>query len=311
MIRQVISSLRDVYNIDFVSYKPITSKTYKLTGQNEAFYFAKRSNLYTQEKYLFLFNQGIENVLYPLRNRRGFFVTNFQNDNYYVTDYINGFDLINEVKAVNMSHQLSDLHYKTYFRRQLSVSFSRLKMEEIYEYLQYKFSALEAFVRSIESRPFDEYSITILKNYHVILDCKKVMAVVHKRLISDIKEKKSVNYAFVHNNPKLNHLITAQGHHYLTSIEKSKVGIPSLDMAKFYIETEDLNIDVKAIIQDYLSKYQDDFYTYYFYFLVMLYYIKGMVIIDKDYISSQSFLSTTSSLKRFMEMFELNKDKTT
>ena len=43
------------------------------------------------------------------------------------------------------------------------MEFSRKNMEQLFEYLDYKFAALEMFIRSIETRPFDEYSIVILK----------------------------------------------------------------------------------------------------------------------------------------------------
>ena len=121
-----------------------------------------------------------------------------------------------------------------------------------------------------------------------------------------IKEKKSVYYAFIHNNPKLNHILYDSGRQYLISIENGKIGIASLDLAKFYIETEDLNIDIKDIIENYFSKYEDDFYKEYFYFLVLLYYLKSIVIMDKDYVSSQSFIYAGGAIKKFIYTFNLN-----
>jgi len=310
MNRQVFADLRDEYNLQFSSFKPITTKAFRVKCNDENCYFVKKSNLYAQDKYQFLYNQGINNILYPIKNKRGNFVTNRNRENYYVMDYVKNFDIVGEIKAVNMSEELSKLHFNTYFKRQLSVEFSRNKMEEIYEYLQYKFNLLESYVRTIETRPFDEYSITILKNYHYILDTKKLMAQFHKKIVSDIKSRKSVNYSFIHNNPKLNHLLTTRGNHFLTSIERSKVGIPSLDMAKLYLETEDLNVDIRAFIISYFEKYEDEFYINYFYFLVLLFYIKGIIIYDKDYVSSQSFLYATSSIKKFLDLFDLKEDKT-
>lgn len=310
MIRQIINDSIRKYDLNIASYLPISSKSFRLKCKEGSHYFLKKTNLFAQDKYNFLFSQGIDNVLYPLKNRNGEFVSNGHNNPFYVMQYLNNDSIIDEIKAVNLSDELIDLHYKTYFKRQLSVSFSRTKMEEIYEYLQYKFAVLELFVRTIESRPFDEYSITILKNYQYILDAKKIMGRLHKKLISDIKDKKSVYYSFVHNNPKVNHLLYLNGDHFLTSIENAKVGISSLDMAKFYIETEDLNIDSKEIIKTYLDKYEDNFYFDYFCFLVLLYYIKGIVIIDKDYVSSQSFIYTSGAIKRFIRIFGLKEDKT-
>jgi len=305
MNRELFARLRNVYNIKFKAYKPITTNAYKLVCDSGNKYFIKRTNLMTQQKYQFLYDQGIKNILYPIRNTYGKFLTANNYNSFYVSNFINDYTVVNEVKAVNLLDELANVHFNTYFKKQLSVEMSRRKMEELYEYLQYKFNALEAFVRTVETRPFDEYSIIILKNYRYILDGKKILAPIHRRLVSDIKDKKSVNFAFVHNNPKLNHIINSAGQRYLISIERSKMGISSLDLAKFYIECEDLNLDFKSIITDYFSKYEDDFYQEYFYFLVLLYYFKGFVVIDKDYITAQNFLYVSEGIKRLFNDFNL------
>jgi hypothetical protein len=310
MIRNVFRGLRDLYQLTFVSYKPLTSKTYRLKTGDGIYFFSKRSELFAKEKYNFLYNQGIKNILYPIKNRMGEFISDHNKEKYFVMDFVNDHDIIGEIKAVNLLDELTDLHSNTFFKRQLSVEFSRRKMELLFEYLQYKFNLLEAYIRTLETRDFDEYSIPVLKNYHHLLDAKKIMGHIHRRIVSEIKDKKSVYYAFVHNNPKINHLLTYRGHRYLTSIERAKVGIASLDLAKFYISAEDINIDLKALVNRYFEKFDDDFYINYFYFLVLLYYLKGIVIYDKDYISSQSFLYASTSIKKFIDSFDLNKDKT-
>lgn len=305
MNRQLFASLRDIYDIKFNAYKPITSNSYKLVCDNGSNYFIKKSNLYVQQKYQFLYDQGLQNILYPIKNNKGRFITANNDYSFFISNFINDFAIVDEIKAVNMVDELSNIHFNTYYKKQLSVDFSRKKMEELYEYLQYKFRMLEAFVRTVETRPFDEYSIIILKNYRYILDAKKIITPIHKRLVSDIKSKKSVNFSFIHNNPKLNHLINSAGHRYLISLEKSKMGLSSLDMAKFYIESEDLHLDFKTIVNNYFSKYGDDFYQEYFYFLVILYYLKGLVVIDKDYITAQNFLYVSDSIKRITNDFNL------
>ncbi len=310
MIRKVIKESQDFYDLNIESYKPISSKAYKGKCENGNEYFIKTTELYTQEKFKFLYNQGINNILYPIKNRMGDFITR-SDDNFYVTPFINDFYMVDEIKAVNLSNELNHLHTHTFFKRQLTPLSSRRKMDDIFEYLQYKFSLLEVFVRSIEVREFDEFSIPILKNYHYILDAKKIMAKLQRKIISAIKEKRSVNYSFIHNNPKLDHLLTANGSQYLISIEKAKIGVPSLDMAKFYIESEDLNIDVHAIVMNYFSKFDDEFYYDYFCFLVLLYYIKGIIIIDKDYVSSQNFIYASDVIKKFIETFNLSDENKT
>lgn len=307
MIRQVIEDSCDLYNIHFKSYAPISKKSYKGRCEDGNEYFIKTTELYMQEKFKFLYNQGIENILFPLKNRHGDFITRSEN-NFYITEYIPDFYMIDDLKAENMIYELNELHKNTFFKRQLSPLTSRSKMDEIFNYLNYKFSLLEVFVRSIEVRDYDEFSIPILKNYHYILDAKKIMARMQRRVISGIKEKKSVYYAFIHNNPKLEHLLVSRGNQYLISLEKAKIGLTSLDLAKFYIENEDLNIDMKTVITNYFNKFDDSFYFDYFCFLVLLIYIKGIIIVDKDYVSSQSFIYASQAIRNFMKTFDLGEE---
>lgn len=307
MIRQVIKDSCDLYDINLKTYTPISKKTYKCRCEDGREYFIKSTELYMQEKFKFLYNQGLENILFPLKNRHGDFITRSDN-NFYITEYISDFYMIDELKAESMIGELNNLHKNTFFKRQLSPLKSRAKMDEIFSYLQYKFSLLEVFVRTIEVRDYDEFSIPILKNYHYILDAKQVMAKLQRKVISGIKEKKSVYYAFIHNNPKLDHILVSQGNQFLISIEKSKIGITSLDLAKFYVENESLNIDMKSVVTTYFAKFDDNFYFEYFCFLVLLIYIKGIIIVDKDYISSQSFIYASHAIKNFMETFDLSEE---
>ncbi|HHU55438.1 MAG TPA: hypothetical protein GXZ48_01940 [Acholeplasmataceae bacterium] len=311
MIRKIINESRNVYGIRLKSFSSISKKTFKCKCENDNEYFLKTTDLFTQDKFKFLYNQGIENVLYPIKNNLGDFITRSKNNNFYIMHYIPDFYMVNEVKGANLAHELTELHNRTAFKRQLSAYASRKKMDEIFNYLNYKFTTLELFIRTVEARKFDEYSITFLKNYHILLDAKKVMERLQRKIISDIKNKKSVYFSFIHNNPKLDHLLYSQGMRYLISIEKAKIGLPSLDLAKFYLENEHLNIDIKTIIMNYLDKLGDEFYFNYFCFLVLLYYVKGIVLIDKDYVSSQSFLFAAHSISKFLKLFNLLEENKT
>ncbi|MFY9422649.1 MAG: hypothetical protein WAP91_06565 [Bacilli bacterium] len=190
MIR-VFRGLRDLYDLSFASYKPLTSKTYRLKTKEGLYYFTKKSELFAKEKYNFLYHQGIKNIFYPLRNRLGEFVSDYGKQKYFVSEYVGASTVLKELQARALLEELTDLHERTFFKRQLSADFSRRKMELLFEYLQYKFNVLEAYVRTLETREFDEFSIPVLKNYRHLLEAKKIMGHIHRRLVSDIKEKKA------------------------------------------------------------------------------------------------------------------------
>lgn len=306
MILRTIDSASKVFGINVHSYVPITSKTAKIKCTNNNSYFVKETEFYANEKYDLLYNQGNNAFIFPKRNSKEKFVSRYNNQLYILSDYYQSINISDEYKSKYMINQLSNLHKSTEYKKVLTQEASRKKMEELYEYLQYKFTILESFVRSVECSEFDENSIMILKNYQYILDARKIMAKYNKQLIVDIKKNKSVYYSFIHNNPKLSHILMSNNGNYLVSIEQSKMGIPSLDIVKFYLYNESLNIDIKEIILDYFSKYDDDFYFNYFCFFVMVYYIKGIIIIDKEYVTSQSFVYAATKLNHFIKMFNLN-----
>ncbi len=306
MILRTINSASNVFGFKVDSYLPITSKSAKVKCINNNCYFIKETELYTNEKYELLYNQGNNAFLFPQRNGENKFVSSYNNQLYIVSDYYPQINIADEYKAKYLINDLSELHQSTQYKKVLTQEKSRKKMEELYEYLQYKFTVLESFVRSVECSEFDENSIMVLKNYQYILDSKKIMAKYNKKLIVDIKKNKSVYHSFIHNNPKLNHMLMSNKGNYLVSIEQSKMGIPSLDIVKFYLYNENLNIDMKQIILEYFSRFDDEFYFDYFCFFVMVYYIKGIIIIDKEYVTSQSFVYAATKLNHFIKMFELS-----
>lgn len=304
-MKDVILSILNKYEIPGESYTPVTSKTFKINCDNGNCFFLKECNELSCEKYNYLRSMHVNNILYPLKNNNDSYITNKDNKNYILFPYLRENNSLNEVKIYKLGNELEDLHQNTTFKKELSLIISKKKFEEIYNYLQYKFNVLEAFVRTIESRTFDENSILILKEYHNILDAKKIMGNLNKKIIDYIKMKKSVEFTYIHNNPKLSHILLSEESNYLISLDNGKIGIPVLDIVKLYIESEDVNIDRKDFIMNYFNSYNDDFYFNYFCFFVMLYYLKTIIVIDKDYVTSQSFVYAGKNLKKFIECFNL------
>ena len=308
MIKDIIYNINDE-NFNINRYLLISNKSAKINCVNGKCFFIKGTDYYTDEKYKLLYNEGVNNILYPKVNEKGNFVNKKRINNeellYYISDYYKDDVMSIEYKAKHLIDELTNLHLHTRFKKELTKEKSRKKLEDIYQYLQYKFNLLESFVRSVECSPFDENSILILKNYHYLLDCKNIMAKLNKKIIYDVKNNKSIYHSFIHNNPKIDHLIVNNGKCYLISLEKSKIGIPSLDIVKYYMECESYNIDIKLIILNYFENYDDEFYLNYFYFFVLLFYIKGIIIYNNNYITSQSFVYGALKIKKFIEKFEL------
>lgn len=303
----IINDLYEKYQIKINEHQPITNKTSKIICTDNNCFFIKQVSKELENKYQFLNNQGVSNILYPTLNIHKDYISNFDQTNYYVSDYVDNKRIIDDQIAYNLFNSLSYLHNSTSIKRQLSVTKARPKFEEITKQLDYKFKLLENFIRNLETRSIDKYSYVVLENYHIILKAKKELINLQKRIISAIKSKESVEYVFLHNNPKLEHLIMSRGSSYLTSIDHGKIGIDGLDLAKFYIENQHLSLDFKKIIFTDYYNHKSDFYYDYFCFLVIFIYIKRIDVINIDLISMEKFVHNAYLINDFMEKF-LNKN---
>lgn len=299
----ITDNLYDNYGIKVQNTLPLTDKTYKITCNQNNCFFVKQVSNEIETKYNFLSNQGVSNVLYPIINRNRKYISNFDGTNYYLNDYIDNYMTIEDSLAYNMFNALERLHDNTIIKRQLSVNNSRPKFEEITKQLDYKFKLLENFIRSLETGVITPSSLVVLEKYHIILEAKKELVKLQKKIILAIKDKESVEYVFVHNNPKIDHIIMSRGSTYLTSIEKGKIGIDSLDFAKFYIENKELNLDFKKIIFDDYYSHKGDFYYNYFRFLVIFIYIKRINISNLSYINLENFVKNCNNINDFIKTF--------
>lgn len=302
-IMDLNNNISEKYAIKINDIERLTNKSYKIVCDKHNCYFIKQVPKIVENKYTFLANQGVNNVLYPILNKERKYITEFNDKNFYINDYIDNIVTKEESRAYNMFNALNRLHSSTTIKKQLSVTDSRPKIEEITKQLDYKFIVIEQYIRSLETKPIDRYSMMVLEKYHIILNAKKELVALQKKIIMSIKDKDSVEFSFVHNNPKNDHLIMKNGYQYLTSISKGKIGISSLDMAKFYVENNDVNIDYKEIIfKDYYSQ-KNTFYYDYFRFLVFFIYIKSIHFSQNDIINKENFVNICVKIEKFMNDF--------
>lgn len=301
-VRAFNQDLVKYYEISINDLNPISDKTVKLYDSKGNAYFLKETKINALEKYRFLESQGVHNVIYPIKNRKNDYVTRTMSQAFYLNNYYDDYTIVKEAKAQQLFNELNNIHDKTSYSRQLNPSTSRPKFEEITNRLDYKYKMLENYVRSIEAKPLDIYSMPILANYQYFLDAKKELVRLQKRIISTIKAKESVDYSFIHNNPKLDHLLNIDGGSFLVSIDNGKIGVESLDLAKYYVENEDLNVDYKSIIT---SRYKNSnpFYYDYFRYMVLLIYVARLNISTDEYISAGEFITTSNSIKKYFKNF--------
>ena len=302
-IRKLTNSIVEYYEIPLEYITKLGSKSFKYQDESNREYFLKVSPFNASEKFKFLEGLGVDNIIYPHLNIENEYLTRQKGKAFYLTDFYKQNNLIDEVKAQNMLIELQKLHNSSIIKRQLSTRLARPKFEEITKELDYKFKIIENYVRSVEYESLNIFSMPILGNYQFILDAKKELVMLQKRIINFIKAKEKVEYVYVHNRPSLDHLLNIKGVNYLVSTENGKIGISSLDLAKFYLENEDLEIDFNALIVEDIFKNQSPFYYDYFRFLVLYILIKKIVISSEMYLTAQSFINISNSIKKYFSTF--------
>lgn len=302
-IRALNNDLVKYYEIQVSDFLPLSKKTYKFVDRNGNVYFLKETDFNTLEKYQFLNNQGVNNVLFPLVNSTNTYVTRSLSHAFYINNFYANQTIVPEVKIQNMFKELDKLHTDTSFNRQLNPNTSRPKFEEITNRLDYRFKLFENFVRSVEAKPLNIYSMPVLSNYQYLLDSKKELVRLQKRIISSIKARESIEYSFIHNHPQVDHLLNIRGVNYLTSVDHGKIGINSLDMAKFYVENEDYNIDFKTLIMQKYS-HSNPFYYDYCRYMILLIYINRLNLSSDDYVNAQTFINQANGIQRYFNNFK-------
>ena len=106
MMREVVPLIEDRYGIKIVQSNIHSPKSYKLVSEQGNCYFCKHTTRLAHEKYQFLANLGINNVLYPKPNLSQEFVTGFDGGYLYISDFLEEASIVKEVKANQMYREL-------------------------------------------------------------------------------------------------------------------------------------------------------------------------------------------------------------
>lgn len=307
-LRSINLDLVKYYEINLKDISQITLKSYKLVSENNNNFFLKETSKNILNKYHYLENIGISNILYPILNKDNKYVSSNNNQFFYITDFINEVKIREDVKSNSLFYELENLHNRTIIKKTLDPFKARNKFDEISNQLDYKYKIIESYIRQVESKPLNMFSMPVLENYHIILDAKKELIKLQKRIISSIKSRESVNYNFIHNNPSLDHILNVRGQNYLISLDKSKIGLDSLDYAKYYINNNHVNIDYKSLITNHYNSDEYLFNYIYFRYLVLYIYLMKINFTSEEHINSKNFENIALKIGKYFNDFSDNKE---
>lgn len=294
----------DCYDILVKKQEPNTKKTKLLFCEKNECFVLKETDKDLSKTYEYLQSLGVSNIIYPKTNKYNSFSSISNNKFVLLYPYYQHSNNFNEKNTIDLFHELKQLHYNTAFPRKLKPEEYRKKFDEISNRLDYKFKLFEEYIRSIENSKINYDNYQILSKYYVILNCKIELIRLQKRIIISIKDEETVNYSFIHNNPKSEHLLYVKGNKFLTSLDFGKIGIESLDYAKFYVENSQYNVNLKKIIEDELLSYETDFYYDYFRFIVLYIFINRIIISNDLHLTSKIFVNSCNEIEKFLNEFK-------
>ena len=182
------------------------------------------------------------------------FINDIRNDEYQITEHLQGFDIPKEQKILDLILLVSLLHSKTTHYKEIDLN----DFEEIYDdidnNLNYLYSYYTDIITLIESKVFmspSEYLLArnISKIYDSIDNCKNRLETWHDLIQNKRKQRNVV----LHNNLSLDHFIRSESS-YLISWDKAKIGSPVFDLYKLY-RKHALDFDFEDILNEYETHY--------------------------------------------------------
>ncbi len=173
-----------------------------------------------------------------------------QEEGYNIYEYIEGLEIPNQQKAVDMIYIVSMLHAKTSFYKETNIDEYQRTYESIINQLEYLYNYYTDLITVIERNVYmspSEYLVArnISKIYMSIFFCRKELDEWYQL----VKQKSKKRLVITHNNIDIDHfIINEKG--YLLSWEKAIINSPIYDIYYFY-KKRALELDFKELFEIY------------------------------------------------------------
>lgn len=177
-----------------------------------------------------------------------------ENDEYQITKYIEGYNVPNEQKIIDLINLVSLLHNKTTHFKEITEDNYKEIYEDLHNNIEHMQSYYEDLITIIETKVYMspcEYLIArnITKIFQTLYFSKKELDNWYEL----VKEKRKQRLVVLHNNLELDHFISNEKK-YLISWDKSKIGIPIFDIYKLY-KKHALEFDFSELLKLYEKNY--------------------------------------------------------
>ena len=242
-----MNNLRSFLNKNDLSLNRLTIKNKtKILDTNRGTLVLKKkdNNINLTNTFNYLESRSFDN--YPKRV--------FENNNYDVYEYINGYNEPDEQKILDLINLLTILHYKTTFYKEVDIDYFKEIYESTINKIDYIYNYYTDIISLIETSIYMspvEYLIArnISKIYESLIYSKENI----NKWYELVKNKRRIRVVNIHNNLSLEHYIKGNKP-YLISWEKSKIDNPIYDLYNLYLNHY-LDFDFSELFLNYESKY--------------------------------------------------------
>lgn len=181
-------------------------------------------------------------------------IINDENDEYEISEFIEDTEYPNEQKIMDLVYLVSLLHNKTTHFKEVDFDDYKKIYEDVSNNIEYLTSYYNDIITFIETKVYmspSEYLLArnISKIYASLNFCKGEIDKWYKL----VQDKTKQRYVIIHNNLDLSHFIKSDKA-YLTSWNKSKIGIPIFDLYILY-KRHALEFEFSEILKYYEQNY--------------------------------------------------------
>lgn len=242
-----MNNLRSFLNKNDLSLNRLTIKNKtKILDTNRGTLVLKKkdNNINLTNTFNYLESRSFDN--YPKRV--------FENNNYDVYEYINGYNEPDEQKILDLINLLTILHYKTTFYKEVDIDYFKEIYENTINKIDYIYNYYTDIISLIETSIYmSPVEYLIARNISKIYESLNYSKENINKWYELVKNKRRIRVVNIHNNLSLEHYIKGNKP-YLISWEKSKIDNPIYDLYNLYLNHY-LDFDFSELFLNYESKY--------------------------------------------------------
>ena len=198
-----------------------------------------------------------KNNIYDYLSSRGFkhYPKILKEDNeYQIIEYIEGIDMPDEQKLLDMVDLVSTLHHKTTYYKNIDNDEYQKIYEDVSNNIEHLTNYYNDLITLIENKEYPSPSELVLEyNISKIFACLNYSKGELDKWFELVKDKTKQRYVLLHNNLDLNNYVR-KDNSYLTNWDKSKIDIPIFDLYKLY-KKYSLKYDFESIFKRYEKTY--------------------------------------------------------